>query len=78
MIELEEIESADDFAQWLLESFSLNGQTVMLAPASGFYSHSELGKRQLRIAYVLESTRLEQAVDILRTGLEQYRNQNQA
>lgn len=78
MIELEEIESADDFAQWLLESFNLNGQTVMLAPASGFYSHSELGKRQLRIAYVLESGRLEQAVAILRTGLEQYSNQNQA
>jgi len=76
MIEIEDIESADDFAQWLLESFSLNGQTVMLAPASGFYSHPELGKRQLRIAYVLESSRLEQAVNILHKGLEQYRNQN--
>ncbi len=76
MIEIEDIDSADDFAQWLLESFSLNGQTVMLAPASGFYSHPELGKRQLRIAYVLESSRLEQAVNILHKGLEQYRNQN--
>lgn len=76
MIEIEDIDSAEDFAQWLLESFSLNGHTVMLAPASGFYSHPELGKRQLRIAYVLESSRLEQAVNILHKGLEQYRNQN--
>ena len=43
------VEDADDFAQWMLESFSDNGETVMVAPASGFYSQPELGKNKLEL-----------------------------
>ena len=47
------IDDADIFAQWLLEEFSWNNKTVMVAPAAGFYSTPEIGKQQIRIAYVL-------------------------
>lgn len=64
------IEDADAFAQWLLETFELNGKTVMVAPAAGFYATPGLGKNQIRIAYVLEKEQLLQAVEILKSGLE--------
>ena len=48
------VDDADNFARWLLSDFEYNNQTVMLAPASGFYSRPELGKHQVRIAYVLK------------------------
>lgn len=66
------VEDADDFAQWLLESFSNNGETVMVAPASGFYSEPELGKKQVRIAYVLKSEDLKRSVELLKMALEEY------
>lgn len=66
------VEDADDFAQWLLESFSNNGETVMVAPASGFYSEPELGKKQVRIAYVLKSEDLKRSVELLKIALEEY------
>lgn len=68
------VEDADDFAQWLLESFSDNNETVMVAPASGFYSQPELGKKQVRIAYVLKSEDLKRSVELLKIALEQYKN----
>ncbi|MEM6894312.1 MAG: pyridoxal phosphate-dependent aminotransferase [Bacteroidota bacterium] len=64
------IDNADAFAQWLLETFELNGKTVMVAPAAGFYATPGLGKNQIRIAYVLEKKQLLQAVEILKNGLE--------
>ncbi len=64
------IEDADAFAQWLLETFDLNGITVKVAPAAGFYATPGLGKNQIRIAYVLEKEQLLQAVEILKSGLE--------
>ncbi|MEM8763486.1 MAG: pyridoxal phosphate-dependent aminotransferase [Bacteroidota bacterium] len=64
------IDNADAFAQWLLETFELNGKTVMVAPAAGFYATPGLGKNQIRIAYVLEKEQLLQAVEILKNGLE--------
>ena len=64
------IDDADAFAQWLLETFELNGKTVMVAPAAGFYATPGLGKNQIRIAYVLEKEQLLQAVEILKSGLE--------
>ncbi len=67
------IEDADDFAQWLLEDFSLDGKTVMVAPAAGFYATEGLGKNQVRIAYVLEKERLKMAVTILGEALKTYR-----
>ena len=66
------VTDADDFAQWLLESFDYEGETVMVAPAAGFYASSGLGKNQIRIAYVLEKESLKRAVHILREGLNKY------
>ncbi|MBT8393761.1 MAG: pyridoxal phosphate-dependent aminotransferase [Flavobacteriaceae bacterium] len=67
------INDADDFSQWLLEKFSLNGETVMVAPAAGFYSTPGLGKNQVRIAYVLKKEDLLTSVNILRKALKQYK-----
>ncbi|MDA0379895.1 MAG: pyridoxal phosphate-dependent aminotransferase [Bacteroidetes bacterium] len=66
------VKSAEDFAQWLLEHFSLDNETVMVAPAAGFYSTKGLGEDEVRIAYVLEIDALKRAVDILEKGLEAY------
>lgn len=68
------INDADDFSQWLLEKFSLNGETVMVAPAAGFYSTDGLGKNQVRIAYVLKKEDLIASVKILKQALIQYKS----
>ncbi len=67
------IKDADHFAQWLLEEFSLNNETVMVAPASGFYSTNGSGKNQIRIAYVLKKEDLKRAVNILKEALIAYK-----
>ncbi len=69
------VADADEFAQWLLESFDYEGETVMVAPAAGFYASAGLGKNQIRIAYVLEKDSLRRAVHILREGLIKYKAQ---
>jgi len=66
------VENADDFAQWLLEDFELNGETIMVAPAAGFYSTKGLGLNQVRIAYVLKKEDLIASVNILKEALIQY------
>ncbi len=66
------VKDADHFAQWLLESFSDQGETVMVAPASGFYSTPGSGKNQIRIAYVLNVNSLKRSVALLKKALEQY------
>jgi len=66
------VDNADDFAQWLLEEFEYNGQTVMVAPAAGFYATPGLGKNQVRIAYVLNEDDLISSVKILKEALIQY------
>jgi aspartate aminotransferase len=66
------VDDADKFCQWLLESFEYNHQTVMLAPATGFYSKPESGKHQVRIAYVLKLESLKNAMDCLREALKVY------
>ena len=66
------IENSDDFCQWMLESFDHNGKTVMMAPGTGFYATLGLGKKEVRIAYVLKSEDLKQAVICLREGLKKY------
>ncbi|HKL35421.1 MAG TPA: pyridoxal phosphate-dependent aminotransferase [Salegentibacter sp.] len=66
------VENADKFAQWLLESFELNKETVMVAPAAGFYSTPNTGMNQVRIAYVLKKENLERAIEILKVALEEY------
>ena len=67
------IDDAEDFARWLLEEFSVNNETVMFAPAQGFYATPGIGKNEIRIAYVLNENDLKTAMDILRQGLEKYR-----
>lgn len=67
------IADADHFAQWLLESFELNGETVMVAPAAGFYATEGLGKNQIRIAYVLDKENITRAVQILKAALQAYK-----
>jgi aspartate aminotransferase len=66
------VDNADVFCQWLLESFSYNKQTVMLAPASGFYGTKGLGLNEVRLAYVLNTEELNLAMDCLEKALEQY------
>lgn len=66
------ITDADDFAQWLLEDFRVDNETVMVAPAGGFYATPGLGKNQIRIAYVLDQDSLKRAVNILGLALKSY------
>ncbi|KOS04711.1 aspartate aminotransferase [Flavobacterium akiainvivens] len=66
------VDNADNFAQWLLESFSSNGETVMVAPAAGFYSTPGIGLDEIRIAYVLKKEDLIRSVAILKEALQQY------
>jgi aspartate aminotransferase len=68
------VDSAEDFSKFLLTDFEDQGQTVMLAPAAGFYSSPELGKDQARLAFVLDSKKLQRAAEILEKALNAYRN----
>jgi aspartate aminotransferase len=67
------IDNSDKFCQWLLESFNLDGKTVMLAPGTGFYSTPGLGLNEVRIAYVLNIEDLTQAMNCLEAGLKAYK-----
>ncbi|MCD8404745.1 pyridoxal phosphate-dependent aminotransferase [Tenacibaculum dicentrarchi] len=67
------IADADDFAQWILEDFNDNNETIMVAPASGFYSTPGEGKNQIRMAYVLNKVDLIRSVEILKIALQQYK-----
>jgi aspartate aminotransferase len=66
------VDDTDKFAQWLLESFEFEGETIMVAPAAGFYSTPGMGTNQIRIAYVLEIDSLKRAVNILDKALKVY------
>lgn len=66
------VDNADKFAQWLLESFDSNGQTVMVAPAAGFYSTPGVGLDEIRIAYVLKKEDLIRSVQILKEAIAAY------
>ncbi|MCB9202478.1 MAG: pyridoxal phosphate-dependent aminotransferase [Flavobacteriales bacterium] len=68
------IDNSDNFAKWLLDEFSLDNQTIMVAPATGFYSNSKLGEKQIRIAYVLNEEDLKICIKILKKALEEYPN----
>ena len=68
------IKNSDDFARWLLESFDYNNNTVMVAPAAGFYSTQGVGKNQIRIAYVLNEESLKTAVNVLAEALKVYKD----
>ncbi len=66
------VEDAEDFCAWCLSDFSYEGETVMMAPASGFYSTPGLGKDEVRIAYVLKKEDLQRAIFLLEKALEAY------
>ena len=66
------VTDSDVFAQWLLEDFRLHNETIMVAPAAGFYSTEGFGKNQVRIAYVLNKEDLRKSVAILKAALTQY------
>lgn len=66
------VDDSDRFCQWLLESFSYDNKTVMLAPATGFYGTAGLGKNEVRLAYVLNVKDLDDAMDCLEKALEEY------
>ena len=66
------IDNADKFAQWLLESYDFNGETVMVAPAAGFYSTPNVGLDEVRIAYVLKKDDLIKSVQILKEAIAVY------
>lgn len=68
------VDDADRFSRWLLEEFEYEGQTVMLAPASGFYHTPGLGKKEVRIAYVLKIKELKKALEVLHIALDHYPN----
>ncbi|MGB6268127.1 MAG: pyridoxal phosphate-dependent aminotransferase [Olleya sp.] len=68
------VKNSDAFAQWLLESFDVDGATVMVAPAAGFYSTPGVGLNQIRIAYVLNTESLKKAVNILKQALKVYKD----
>lgn len=69
------VDNTDDFAQWLLESYNSNGETVMVAPAGGFYSTPGVGLNQVRIAYVLKKEDLSRAVQILKEAIPIYNSE---
>lgn len=66
------IDDADEFCQWLLEDFEFNNETVMLAPATGFYATPGLGQQEVRLAYVLNTSDIDKAMDCLEEALKVY------
>jgi len=66
------VASAMDFCKWMLSDFHVNGETLMLAPAAGFYHDSNQGLSEVRIAYVLRNAELDKAMHILEAGLHSY------
>ena len=66
------IDDSDKFCQWILEEFNYKKQTVMLAPATGFYGSVGLGKNEVRLAYVLNLDSINAAMDCLEKALEEY------
>ena len=66
------VEDADDFCAWCLSDFNYEGETVMMAPASGFYSTPGQGRNEVRMAYVLECDKLERAAELLALGIKKY------
>ena len=66
------IDDADRFCAWLLDEFEYEGQTVMIAPASGFYTSPNVGRDEVRLAYVINKEQLAKAMEVLRQALAVY------
>jgi aspartate aminotransferase len=67
------VDDAEDFCRFMLSDFHWQGKTVMLTPGHGFYSTPQQGRNEVRIAYVLESEKIAEAMEILARGLERYK-----
>jgi len=72
------VDDADEFCAWCLSDFQYEGETIFMAPASGFYVTPGLGKNEVRIAYVLNKTDLDKALTILEKALEAYPRKSNA
>lgn len=68
------VQDSEDFIIWLLDEYDLDGETIIMAPATGFYNHTSLGRDEVRISYVLETEALEKAMKILKEALKVYPN----
>ena len=68
------VDDVDKFCAWCLTDFDYEGETIMMAPATGFYSDSELGRKQVRLAYILNKEDLKRAMVVLEKALEEYNN----
>ena len=68
------VDDVDKFCAWCLTDFDYEGETIMMAPATGFYSDSELGRKQVRLAYILNKEDLKRALVVLEKALETYNN----
>jgi aspartate aminotransferase len=68
------VDDSERFCQWLLEEFSYNGATVMMAPAAGFYATPGKGRNEVRLAYVLNTDAINGAMDCLEQALKEYKN----
>ena len=69
------VDDTDKFQQWLLNSFSDRGETVMFAPGAPFYGTPGSGNDEIRIAYVLEKKNMERAIELLGLGIARYRKE---
>ena len=70
------VDDAEDFCKWLLTNFNINNETVMFAPAEGFYMNNEVGKSQIRLSYCISVNDLEKALNILKEGIKVYNSKN--
>ena len=66
------VDDAEDFAKWLLTDFDVDGETLMMAPADGFFYNSNEGKNKVRLAFVLNVNDIKKAMNILKEGLRKY------
>lgn len=71
------VKDSEDFAKWLLESFDINGETIMIAPANGFFKNPEDGKSMVRLAFILNSDKIKKSMRILKEGLKEYNLRNE-
>lgn len=71
------VEDSEDFAKWLLESFDVDGETIMVAPANGFFKNPEDGKSMVRLAFILNNDKIKKSMRILKEGLKEYNLRNE-
>ena len=71
-VKLPQIDCSESFVKFMLNDFNLDGETTMVAPGAGFYATPDVGNDEIRIAYVLEESKLVRAVEVLKAGLEAY------